>query len=121
MSDDIRKVIVKAASYAFHDGIEDEHDEEDVAVNIMNAIRAAGYEIVPKWSTDMDAAPKDGTPVRLYSAETGREYVASYMTSMEEGGGQWIYARQLSAETPVAFIAMNPTHWKPITPPETSE
>jgi len=73
MTDEIRKVIADEIGI-FDDAtsrvIAGDHRTAD---RIIAALHAAGYEIVPRWSTDLDAAPGDGTKVDLlYPYPRGR-------------------------------------------------
>ncbi len=71
---------------------------------------------------DISTAPKDRY-VLVYDAKLKRSVVAQHMTAIEDGSGDWVYARQLSANVlghPVpawAFICKEPTHWQPLPEP----
>lgn len=60
----------------------------------------------------MDSAPKDKW-ILVFDAYIGRWVVAQCMTAVEDGTINWVFARRLSVENPVAFICTKPVAWLP--------
>lgn len=71
----------------------------------------------------MDDAPKTGFPILVWDPRSLQSRVVRWMTSLEEGDGAWVYARQLSVEHPdgvaVAFVVSDPYGWMPEPAPPT--
>jgi hypothetical protein len=76
-------------------------------------------KVKSQWQT-IDTAPKN-VPVLVYDAHLQRAVVAQRMTAVEDGSVDWVYARQIDAVCPVAFICKQPTHWLPLPSPPASE
>lgn len=79
--------------------------DSDAAIEYIRA------DLVPGWSSDMDAAPKDGTPV-LVAAEDCNVGEASFID------GEWWWSSQACAVCwPVESSNGPVTHWMPLLDP----
>lgn len=79
------------------------HSDGDGALRGLPATR----ESFGEWSNDMDAAPRDGTPVWVYIP-------LGYQTSVVFARGQW----RRNVQENVYFY---PTHWQPLPPAPDSD
>lgn len=91
----------------------DDYADVDVVVmrtgmrNILEAAEAAAWQPI-------ETAPRDGTRVLVY--QDGEAAVASWMTAIEDGSGDWIIWRR-NGSNPLAIRQPAPTLWQPIRMP----
>lgn len=129
MTDEIRKVIASALQDARHEGQRIRFSDgyaDAMTEAAIYALHAAGYEIVPGWSDDLDSAPRDGTPILVIDVNAERP-VAAYVwwdaprewDDDEEGVWRTVEPEIFEVIGGSATFP-TPTHWKPITPPKES-
>lgn len=73
-------------------------------------------DLIPQWSSDMDAAPKDGTDVLCYFPLDGLDddwcrVVPVYWSNPED---RWNFSSRAASGFSKQYL---PTHWMRITPP----
>ena len=112
MSDTAKIIEVMASRISGHPAAPDV-TPKDIAEDVVRTLREAGYTIEPDWSDDMEAAPKDGTPVQVKNDRgvftaawhnEGPNYCLDEFWHTSNGK-EW---RDLRGSLP--------THWKPISP-----
>lgn len=76
-----------------------------------------------RWSTDMDAAPKDGTPVLVFATRDGWEGNPRIVCAIWGGlGPRWtIYGSGSTSHSEQWLDTCNPTHWMPLPAPPKGE
>ena len=70
------------------------------------AKEVARLRALTEWR-DISSAPRDGTDILVYCADTGEQFVA-FKPQWDNGNG-WRYAR-----TPAGVVVCEPTHWRPL-------
>jgi len=89
-----------------------DYDERDISDLIATALQAAA-DTAREWNSDMNAAPKDGTEILMYTK--GRQQLEGYWS---EDNQAWIlrfYDEEndiLAVESGCEIFHMSPTHWK---------
>ena len=82
----------------------------------FDALKAQNAELLAaqEWR-DIESAPKDGTRILVYAADTHEIFSVSWMTAQEDGSQEWIAFRfdQIGA-----VAIHNATLWQPMPWPE---
>lgn len=100
MTDEIRELIAGKIADASMDRLA----SRDAAHLVLTALHAAGYEIVPAWSANLDSAPRY-TSILIWDHD---EAFVGYKNDHELFGTQ-------------TEVLPEATHWKPITAPKEPE
>lgn len=103
MSDIVERL--RALAKAEHDDLSIGHEAADEITRLRS---------LTDWQP-IETAPKD-KDILLFVGETGEQFVAFWGVSLEDGDGQWIFARAKD----LSFVVRNPTHWMPL-PPQPKE
>jgi hypothetical protein len=82
----------------------------------LSALSAAGLVVEQGWQP-IATAPRGG-PVIVY--QDGEQAVATWMTALEDGAGDWIIWRRVGPDA-LAIRMPEPTHWHPLPTPPAAE
>lgn len=122
MSDEIEKLIAESLARNQQHAAHAEGSEmwEWLTTFLLRDLRAEGYEIVPGWCADLDAAPRDGTSVDLYvrNPYSGAGYRIPDCRWSPEGCWAYVGDHKTLQHIDDSWI----THWRPRpTPPKEHE
>lgn len=87
----------------------------DRAAQLVDWFASALLSAAGGWNADMDAAPRD-RPVLLYDDRLQRCVVAEWMTAIDDGAQDWVFARQHGLAG-IAFVSRDATHWRELPAP----
>jgi hypothetical protein len=97
------------------------YDDGSIDLNVLGGLIAAALlEAAGGWNADMDAAPRDGTPVLLCDARTGSmrwAVWAIHPSHADTWDGDFLGWRDGTLAARGEIVGVIPTHWRHLPAP----